>query len=487
MTRHPGRYRAVPREDGALFGYAVGARSWRAEVNEPRTVLVRIRRREDDPFAVEAADPADGVVPTAWIGVRGCDLAALAISDRVFLDGEHPDPHYRARREAPFIVAVDCGEPGGTCFCTSMGTGPAAEGDARPATHRAVRREPPRVPVPGRDRGGAGGARPASLPAGGRGRSVGGGGRGLPRLRTGWVARWRPTACASGCKPAWRIRTGTTWLRAALSCTSCTLVCPTCFCSTVEDVSDLTGTEATRTRVWDSCFTLDHSYLHGGSVRATTAARYRQWLTHKLDTWWDQFGTAGCVGCGRCTTWCPVGIDITVEAAAIGRVRCRDRWRCTVSAASDVRTLLAAHPFHRRLQRGRARVPRPGCPGGGPGPVGAALPRRSTSDPCLPGRGRPDRPGVCTSRTGVPWSLPPWVRASCWAGRGCCRRTPGASTPGPAPPPAWWRSTPARCVRRARPTPALDRLVTHRMLETLAARLEATRHQLIDVYGRGVT
>ena len=102
-----------------------------------------------------------------------------------------------------------------------------------------------------------------------------------------------------------------------LSCTNCTLVCPTCFCSTVEDVTDLTGQSAERWRRWDSCFTLDHSYLHGGSVRPTTRDRYRQWLTHKLGTWIDQFGHSGCVGCGRCITWCPVGIDLTAEVAAL--------------------------------------------------------------------------------------------------------------------------------------------------------------------------
>jgi formate hydrogenlyase subunit 6/NADH:ubiquinone oxidoreductase subunit I len=102
-----------------------------------------------------------------------------------------------------------------------------------------------------------------------------------------------------------------------LSCTNCTLVCPTCFCESVEDVSDLTGTTAERWRRWDSCFTLDHSFLHGGSVRSTIRARYRQWLTHKVASWIDQYGTSGCVGCGRCITWCPVGIDITEEVAAI--------------------------------------------------------------------------------------------------------------------------------------------------------------------------
>jgi Fe-S-cluster-containing hydrogenase component 2 len=99
-----------------------------------------------------------------------------------------------------------------------------------------------------------------------------------------------------------------------LSCANCTMVCPTCFCGTVEDHNTLDGKQASRTRVWDSCFSLQYSYIHGGSVRSSPAARYRQWLTHKLSTWHDQYGECGCVGCGRCITWCPVGIDLTQEA-----------------------------------------------------------------------------------------------------------------------------------------------------------------------------
>jgi ferredoxin len=85
----------------------------------------------------------------------------------------------------------------------------------------------------------------------------------------------------------------------------------------VEDATDLAGKEATRTRRSDSCFTTEFSYIHGGSVRTSTGARYRQWITHKLATWQDQFGSSGCVGCGRCITWCPVGIDLTEEAKAL--------------------------------------------------------------------------------------------------------------------------------------------------------------------------
>ena len=69
-----------------------------------------------------------------------------------------------------------------------------------------------------------------------------------------------------------------------LSCGNCTMVCPTCFCTTVEDVTDLKGDHAERWQKWDSCFTMDFSYIHGGSIRSSTKSRYRQWMTHKLAT-----------------------------------------------------------------------------------------------------------------------------------------------------------------------------------------------------------
>ncbi len=121
-----------------------------------------------------------------------------------------------------------------------------------------------------------------------------------------------------------------------LTCANCTMVCPTCFCTTVEDVSDVTGDHAERWRRWDSCFTQSFSYIHGGSVRTSAKARYRQWMTHKLASWIDQFGTSGCVGCGRCITWCPVGIDITEEVRAIAGRR---------AVMETLERIIAEHPF----------------------------------------------------------------------------------------------------------------------------------------------
>jgi len=95
------------------------------------------------------------------------------------------------------------------------------------------------------------------------------------------------------------------------------MVCPTCFCTTSEDVTDLTGEHAERWQHWSSCFEPDFSHVHGGNIRTSGESRYRQWMSHKLGTWFDQFGSSGCVGCGRCIDWCPVGIDITEEAARL--------------------------------------------------------------------------------------------------------------------------------------------------------------------------
>ncbi|NJL29572.1 MAG: sulfite reductase subunit A, partial [Thermoanaerobaculia bacterium] len=132
-----------------------------------------------------------------------------------------------------------------------------------------------------------------------------------------WGARSTPKACPQLLARNVEHRRWDDVAARCLACGNCTMVCPTCFCTSVEDTTDLAGNVAERYRQWDSCFTTDFSYLHGGSVRTSAASRYRQWLTHKLSSWHDQFGTSGCVGCGRCITWCPVGIDITEEAGAI--------------------------------------------------------------------------------------------------------------------------------------------------------------------------
>ena len=308
-----GTYRLERREDDALFGYAVGPRSWKHFLHPPALTLFRARRGDDGmEMTTDAVEPRR----YAFLGVRSCDLHAIAIQDRVLMGGAHPDPHYAATREAAFVIAVNCGEAGGTCFCVSMGTGPRAEAGYDLALTEMID---------------AGGHRFVAEAGSERGATV------LAQLPTRAADAAETTAPAAAAERAasqmgreldtdgikellYRNLEHPRWDEVSdrcLTCGNCTMACPTCFCTTVEDVTDLTGTETERTRHWDSCFTMDFSYVHGGSVRASPRSRYRQWMTHKLATWIDQFGTSGCVGCGRCITWCPVAIDITEEAAVI--------------------------------------------------------------------------------------------------------------------------------------------------------------------------
>lgn len=307
-----GRYRLRTRQDGALFGYAAGPQSWKRFVHPPNLVRWRARRSNGG----FAAEPETSVPARyAFVGVRGCELAALQVQDRVFLSGPFVDPSYRGRREGAFVLAVNCGSPGGTCFCVSQGTGPGAPAgfdlaltEILDGPHRfaleagsergaeVARAVPQRPPTPA-DREAA--AAVVADAARRMGRTLESEGLKDLLYRRYEDPHWDEVA------------------RRCLGCANCTLVCPTCFCATVEDHTDLAGAETERRRAWDSCFSQEFSYVHGGSVRTTAGARYRQWITHKLATWHEQFGVSGCVGCGRCITWCPVGIDITAEARAV--------------------------------------------------------------------------------------------------------------------------------------------------------------------------
>ena len=306
-----GRYRLHRREDAARFGYAVGPHSWKQFLFPPRLRLWRARR--NDGIHVEPEPPPDE--PYAFLGVRPCDLAAIAIQDRVLTGGVYVDTDYASRRERAFVVAVDCGDPTATCFCASMGTGPGADEGFDLALTELLDGEHRFLVRVGSDRGAELldelPTRPATDADREAARAVVDGAA-ARMTRAVDAAHVRETLMANLEHPRWD-----DVARRCLSCGNCTMVCPTCFCTAVEDTTDLTGAEAERTRVWDTCFSVEHAYAAGGSARPSGRSRYRQWLTHKFATWHDQFGTSGCVGCGRCIAWCPVGIDVTEEVAAL--------------------------------------------------------------------------------------------------------------------------------------------------------------------------
>ena len=309
-----GRYRLRARDDGAAFAHSAGPQSWKTFLHPQRVRQWSADRGADGVLAI--TQETDAPPSYAFLGVRPCDLRAIAVQDRVLTGGLYTDPAYQGRRKRAFLVAVECTEPGATCFCVSMGAGPAVGPGYDLALTEVIDDEDHRFLVRvGSPEGASVLADVPHRPADAGTEEMASGsvaaaadrmGRSMPLVdlqvlmrETLDAKRWDDVADR------------------CLTCGNCTMVCPTCFCTTAEDVTDLTGDHAERWRRWESCFDLEFTHLPGGPVRSSPHSRYRQWATHKLGTWYDQFGSSGCVGCGRCIVWCPVGIDITEEAHAL--------------------------------------------------------------------------------------------------------------------------------------------------------------------------
>ncbi len=309
-AQSPGNYVLGHDPLNRYFAWANGPQAIKPLVFAPQESLWRVTRDEQGALKFASVQPAPEKI--ALIGVRACDLAALALQDAHFLREPAPDPHYAARRKALFLVSVQCAEPAATCFCASTGDGPTPQsgfdlslvelpvgfvifsgseaGREVLSALDLIEATPEQIQA-GREQGEAAARKQTrSLPS-----------RDLRPLLMNNLEHARWDDVASRC----------------LSCGNCTAVCPTCFCHAELDEPDAATDESLHVRQWDSCFNEGHAYLHGHNVRPDTRTRYRQWQTHKLATWHDQYGRSGCVGCGRCITWCPAGIDLTEEVAAM--------------------------------------------------------------------------------------------------------------------------------------------------------------------------
>jgi len=310
-----GQYRLKRRADDAIFGWTVGPQSLKKLLFPPvHSILDISKDGKGFRFARDRSD--DSRVKYAFLGVRPCDLQAITILDKVFLGGPFVDNVYGTKRKDSFIIAVNCGQAGGNCFCSSMGTGPKAKNgfdialteilddnnhyfaaEAGTEAGRKVLKSIDSSTASEQD------IKKAELVIENARNQI---------ARSLDVSNLKDLLYKNFESSRWE-----TIAERCLSCANCTMVCPTCFCNTIVDTTNIVGNKAERIRRWDSCFTLDFSYIHGGSVRTSVKSRYRQWLMHKFAYWLDQFGTYGCVGCGRCITWCPVGIDIMEEVKAL--------------------------------------------------------------------------------------------------------------------------------------------------------------------------
>jgi ferredoxin len=312
-VQNGGTYRLEKKNHDRYFNYVVGPQSIKKYLFPAIQKLWEAKR---DKEGISVTQNENKPRKLAIIGIRPCELAALKILDKIFTEGPYKDSGSMAARGQLITIAVNCANPSSTCFCASMHTGPAAESGYDLAlteisengkhwfliehgseSGRSILKEMKCRQASDAEIDIAAKVREAATAKIGR---------------TIDISNIRELLIRNFDNPIWDKVAAR-----CLSCGNCTMVCPTCFCSSAEDSSNLSGTEASRWRKWDSCYSLDYSYIHGGSIRPSTKARYRQWITHKLAYWLDQFGISGCVGCGRCITWCPVGIDITEEARAI--------------------------------------------------------------------------------------------------------------------------------------------------------------------------
>lgn len=307
--QEPGKYRLLKRDDDAYFGYVVGPHSWKKYLFPAKVKIGEAQRVE---LGWKFSTLAPVTKKLAFLGMRACELAALDVQDRVFLGGPYVDTFYCTQREHLMLVAVNCTQAANTCFCTSMNSGPRcstgydlgltelAEGfliEIGTSAGQSILTQIPTTIASREEIHSGESTRHQAVEQISKRMDT----NGIRDLLLNNLEHPRWKEVASRC----------------LSCANCTMVCPTCFCSTVSEVPDLTEDHVERVRHWDSCFNIDFSYTNGGTVRQNTHDRYRQWMTHKLASWYDQFGMSGCVGCGRCLTWCPVGIDITEEVEAI--------------------------------------------------------------------------------------------------------------------------------------------------------------------------
>ena len=307
-----GYYRLINTGSNQLFDYAVGPDSWKKYLY-PKEEVVYSTQLQNGDLIFTTADPVPA--KQAFFGIRSCELSGIAILDKVFLNDSFVDGGYAVRRNDLLLIAVNCSRSGNTCFCTSVDSGPGVHSGFDLALTEIYNGEHYFTLEVGSELG-------ASIVENLNFDEADDIAMKNAKKQVEKAKLQQRKLNTNGLKERiyQNLENQPFWEDVAyrcLNCANCTLVCPTCFCSNVEDITQLDGNTTDRVRHWDSCFNLSHSHIAGDSVRQSGSSRYRQWFSHKLASWQDQFDTLGCVGCGRCITWCPVGIDITAEVARL--------------------------------------------------------------------------------------------------------------------------------------------------------------------------
>ncbi|MCD6046446.1 MAG: 4Fe-4S ferredoxin, iron-sulfur binding domain protein [Gammaproteobacteria bacterium] len=301
-----GFYQLTESNSQRAFNWANSPSSIKPFLFKQQDTVWRVQRNTEGKISFQ---PVVEYESLALFGIRPCDLAAMIIQDKVFLESGAVDPRYEARRKALFLIVVNCNAPSANCFCISAGQ----DVEAKAHFDLAMTEIDSGFVVTG------GSEKAAKL---------------IQELKLESASETHKSQAHNQLTQARNLQSKKLpekklaqqedllnhphWQEVAqrcFGCGTCTQVCPTCFChkQSVQTTSD--GYE--QVREWDSCFSEKHSYVNGAPLRKDVKSRYQQWLCHKMLYWEQQFSCEGCVGCGRCITWCPAQIDVTEELSKL--------------------------------------------------------------------------------------------------------------------------------------------------------------------------
>ncbi len=267
--------------------------------------------------------PGEGFIPNTdgldqkiiLFGVHACDVYAVNILDEVFA-GRYRDPYYHTRRKNIAIIGIDC-MPDKQCFCRSMRADFVDHGfdlflyDIGDSYHALV------------------------------GTALGddmvlASGRMFEPLGAEEIEEYKQRSQVK--RKAFQLDVeirdlpeifemeyqSAMWNEIGercLSCGSCSMVCPTCYCFDVADDVELGSVAGNRTRWWDSCLFSSHALVASGeNFRPSRPSRVKNRFYHKQRGFVAEYGRPSCVGCGRCLSACPVGIDMIEVVERLRRV-----------------------------------------------------------------------------------------------------------------------------------------------------------------------
>ena len=305
-------YAPVGRGSGYAFDRPA---SWSdVQMDYPRTILPPRKFFLPPREATFAFDARDGyrdllreaAVRRVLFGVHAYDIFGLNILDRVFAEGKFADPYYIARRQNTAIIGIDF-QPDDKHFARSMNADfvdsgfdlflsdigdhflvlvGTSRGDDMVVMSGCLLEQPTEADFAEYKR------------------------------RSGLRRAAYHTQVELGDLPEilemeYHSQVWDDVATRCLSCGSCSMVCPTCYCFDVNDEVGLEGRSGQRIRSWDSCLFKTHALVAGGeNFRQSRASRIKFRFYHKQRGFVAEYGRPSCVGCGRCATACPAGIDI---------------------------------------------------------------------------------------------------------------------------------------------------------------------------------